>query len=325
MGLLTPKANTICILEILKNYSDADNILTMKEIRQKMKKLYDLDVDRRTVYSSVAVLRELGYEISDFEENGVGYYLAEREFEPSEIRLLMDSIYSNPSVPRRQTERLIKKIQGFLPEHKRRKYKNLTVVRTARKTPNKEMFYNIEILDEAISKKKAVEFTYTRCTLDKKLTPRRERKYTVSPYAMAVTNEAYYLLCSDGYHKDISHYRIDKIKNISIADSGFIPPPDGFDAAKHTDKSVLMYGGALVTAELRCDNIIIGEVIDEFGRDVRIRDNGDGKTFTAVVEASEMGLRFWALRFIDSAEVIYPSDLREAVAEIIRKNKYNVH
>lgn len=323
-SLITAKANTICLLEILKRYSDADNILTMKEIRQKMKKIYELDIDRRTIYSSVIILRELGYEISDYEENGIGYYLEEREFEPSEIRLLMDSVYSNPSVPPRQTEQLIKKIQEFLPEYKQKNYKNLTVVRTARKTPNKEMFYNIEILDNAISKKKMVEFTYMQYTVKKTLEPRRTRKYKVSPYAMVATNEAYYLLCANAGYNDIYHYRIDKIKNISLCDDDIIPPSKEFDIAKHTDESVLMYGGTFITAELKCDNVMIGDIIDEFGQNVMMRDNGDGKTFTAFVKGSSMGLRFWAMRYLDGVEILAPAELRESVMEIIRKNKYGV-
>ncbi len=324
VGLLTAKANTLCLLEILKNYSDADNILTMQEILQKMWEIYELDIDRRTVYSSIIVLRELGYEISDFKDNGMGYYLGERELEPSEIRLLMDSVYSNPSVPPRQTEHLIRKIQQFLPVHKRKNYKNLSVVRTARKTLNKEMFYNIEILDNAISEKKMVEFTYMQYTVNKTLEPRRQRKYKVSPYAMVVTNEAYYLLCSNAGHDNVCHYRIDKIKNIHLSDDAIVPPPKDFDVAKHTDESVLMYGGKFITATLKCDNEIIGDIIDEFGQNVKMSDNGDGKTFTATVRGSLLGLRFWATWYLNGVEVLTPEELRESVVELIKKNKYGI-
>ncbi|MDY5797970.1 MAG: WYL domain-containing protein, partial [Eubacteriales bacterium] len=64
-----------------------------------MKAVYSLEVDRRTVYSSVDLLKELGYDISDYKDNGVGYYLRERDFETSEIRLLMDAVYSYQAIP----------------------------------------------------------------------------------------------------------------------------------------------------------------------------------------------------------------------------------
>jgi len=79
--MLTEKANAICLLEVLKEYSDAEHILPMREIIAKMQSLYGIKIDRRTVYGAVALLIELGYDISIYEDNGVGYYLRSRELE----------------------------------------------------------------------------------------------------------------------------------------------------------------------------------------------------------------------------------------------------
>ena len=58
--MLTEKANAICLLEVLKEYSDAEHILPMREIIAKMQSLYGIKIDRRTVYGAVALLIELG-------------------------------------------------------------------------------------------------------------------------------------------------------------------------------------------------------------------------------------------------------------------------
>ena len=79
--MLTEKANAICLLDVLKEYSDAEHILPMREIIAKMQSLYGIKIDRRTVYGAVALLIELGYDISLYEDNGVGYYLRSRELE----------------------------------------------------------------------------------------------------------------------------------------------------------------------------------------------------------------------------------------------------
>lgn len=62
--MLTEKANAICLLEVLKEYSDAEHILPMREIIAKMQSLYGIKIDRRTVYGAVALLIEIGYDIS---------------------------------------------------------------------------------------------------------------------------------------------------------------------------------------------------------------------------------------------------------------------
>ena len=53
--MLTEKANAICLLEVLKEYSDAEHILPMREIIAKMQSLYSIKIDRRTVYGAVAL------------------------------------------------------------------------------------------------------------------------------------------------------------------------------------------------------------------------------------------------------------------------------
>lgn len=93
-NVLSDRSNAICILEILREYSDAEHILPMCAILHKMKSLYGIDIDRRTVYSAISLLKvNLGYEISTYEENKQGYYLQERILEVSEVRLLMDAVY----------------------------------------------------------------------------------------------------------------------------------------------------------------------------------------------------------------------------------------
>ena len=104
--MMTDRANAICLLEILKEYSDEDNILAMRDIINKMNVIYDLKPDRRTIYSSVALLIELGYDISVYDENGVGYYLRNRDFEQSEILLLANAVYSFPFISAKQSEEL---------------------------------------------------------------------------------------------------------------------------------------------------------------------------------------------------------------------------
>ena len=119
------KANVICVYNILKEYSDSKNIMPMGKIIEKLKTLYDLDLDRRTVYSAIDTLNAFGYEISDYQDNGVGYYLVDRAFELSEIRLLMDAVYSSPVITENDTQEIIDKLQKQLSINERKAYKSL--------------------------------------------------------------------------------------------------------------------------------------------------------------------------------------------------------
>ena len=86
--MLTEKANAICLLEVLREYSDAEHILPMREIIAKMQSLYGIKIDRRTVYGAVALLIELGYDIS-IHQNRPPYRLRGRcAFDRARLRYL---------------------------------------------------------------------------------------------------------------------------------------------------------------------------------------------------------------------------------------------
>ena len=173
--MLTEKAITICLLEVLREYSDENHILSMGEIISHLHARYGLNPDRRTIYSAMDTLIELGYDISLYKDNGKGYYMLDRQLEPSEAHLLSDAICTFPFISERQTAHLRNKVQSLVSVHDRKQIKNLTVMRSDQKTLNKNVFYNIEILDEAIEKKVKVKFDYFDYGADKQLHKRRNR------------------------------------------------------------------------------------------------------------------------------------------------------
>lgn len=172
--MISEKANALCILNILHEYSDEDHIMQMKDIIERMNKDYGLNPDRRTIYGALALLLDMGYDISVYEENGKGYYLRSRELEQSEVLLLTDAIYAFPFITAGQTNDLISKIQKQLSVHQRKKYKHLTVAKTEKKGDNKQVFLNIELLDEAISDKKKVRFGYYSYNIRKEMELRND-------------------------------------------------------------------------------------------------------------------------------------------------------
>ena len=291
--MLTEKANAICLLEVLREYSDAEHILPMREIIGKMQSLYGIKIDRRTVYGAVALLIELGYDISIYEDNGVGYYLRSRELEQSEVLLLTDAVYSFPFIPAKQTEQLVQKLQKQLSVYQRKRYRYLTISRQDRKTDNRQVFWNIEQLDEAIAQKKKVRLGYLHM------------------------NERYYLICVPDHAPNTRLYRIDRMKDIQILDD----PRSKAVARQEAQNAVYAYVGAPERIIMYCDRAILDDVIDRFGTEVQIRER-DENTFTAGFTAPPRGVKFWALQYLPYVEVVEPAWLREDVIDSIGKNRY---
>ena len=95
------------ILDILKEYSDEDHHLTQQEILRLLKLKYDVEYDRRSVKSNVEALKAFGYDI-DMED---GYCLLERDFDESELRLLIDSVLFSKNISQSVAQSLISRLK----------------------------------------------------------------------------------------------------------------------------------------------------------------------------------------------------------------------
>lgn len=314
--MLTEKANAICLLEILKEYSDAEHILPMRDILSKMQTIYGMKPDRRTVYSALSLLNDMGYDISLYEENGEGYFLRSRDLEQSEVLLLTGAVYSFPFIPARQTELLIRKLQKQLSVHQRKKYRHLTVARQNRKTDNRQIFWNIEQLDEAITKKKKVQLSYLHYGMDKK--QHETKVHVLSPYEMVYMNEHYYLVCVPDYTDVVQLHRIDRMKDIRILEDS---RRERTAVKQETQDAVYAFAGAPESVKMYCNRAILNDVIDRFGTDIQIHERDDD-TFIASFTAPLRGVKFWALQYLQYVEVVEPAWLRDEIVECIKKNRY---
>ena len=318
--MLSDRANAICLLDILREFSDEEHILPMREIISRMNTRYGLSPDRRTVYSAAALLIDLGYDISLYEENGVGYYLKRRELEQPEIALLTSAVHSFPFIPAKQSEELIAKLQKNLSVHQRRQYRHLKLVRPERKTDNRQVFWNIEQLDEAIHRKRRVSFTYLQYELDKKLHPRRDRPYVVNPYGMVYMNEHYYLIGSAEGYPNNSMFRVDRMRDIRVLD---VPRSSEPADRAEVDDAVYAFAGTPEHIVMHCDKVILSDVLDKFGTGIQMYER-DEKSFTASFTVPPAGVKFWALQYLPYVEVVEPRWLRDEIVESITQNTYGL-
>lgn len=320
--MLTDRANTICLYRILFEHSDGDHILSMRSIIDYFAEEYDMKIDRRTVYSSIETLKDLGYDISAYDENGKGYFLKSRLLSPADVRLLSDALYSLYSVPNKQTAELVGKLQLMLSEHERTNFRHLTAVSHERKTDNAAVFRNISALDEAIGKKYKVSFFYLQYGLDKKLHPRRLDRYIVSPFGMICENGNYYLICVKDGKEGLSYYRIDRMNDINVLPVKVDSKSVKQDIAS-SKRMVYAFSGKEENIVLKCKNSVIGGVIDRFGLEPKIRKIDD-EHFEARIRAVPRGVLYWTMQYLSEIEILEPESVRQQAIALIKSNKYGI-
>lgn len=318
------RSNVLYVYKCLATYSDADHIMSMSDIIRKIKLDYGVELDRRTVRSAMHELIDLDIEISEYADNNEGYYLISRIFEKSEAYFLAASIFSSPYVSEEQSKELIKKIANTQRNNDNsfiRKFENFENI-SSKKGQNYEIFLNIEIIDEAINENKQIEFTYLTYNDKKELVPRRKEPYRVNPYKIIYQNNRYYLYTSYDGSEKFYPFRLDFIKDVEICDNRR-QKIDAYKFERKIYKSTNAYLGNDSYVKIRFNKAILNSVIDEFGREIRLEDDGDNYMF-AIFMASPEGIKYWALSFLKYVEVLEPQSLRDEISEIIMSNPYKI-
>jgi len=321
------------ILDILKRYTDENHRLSQKEIADILEKEYNMKVDRKAIKRNLMNLIDFGYELEYSEsvrsnKNGdeeIMYsdWYFNRDFTDAELRLLIDSLLFSKHIPYNQCKRLIEKLERLSNIYFKSK------VRHIRNMPetmpeNKQLFYNIEILDEAISKNRQVSFKYNEYDIDKKMRSRKnnkgeERVYIVNPYQMAATNGRYYLICNLDGKENVSNYRLDRISDIKMletkaADRKKIKGMDrNFNLPRHMAENIYMFGGESVRVSFRAKRYIINDILDWFGKDVAFYDPSEDEV-TASVTVCKEAMFYWSMQYGEHIEVLEPVGLRERIS-----------
>ena len=333
MNVAPPKKMLILnILDILKKYSDESHRLSVKEICERLERDYAQRVDRKAVKRNLMNLIDFGYDIEYSETVRVGrngeeeiiysdWYL-NREFIDAELRLLIDGLLFSKHIPYNQCKELIGKLEGLSNAYFKSKVKHIRTM--PEKLPeNKELFYTIEILDEAISSGRRVVFYYNDYGVDKMPYPRTNsdgspKEYEVSPYQMAATNGRYYLIGKNVEYPDVSNFRLDRISHIRILDTPATPMREipelknGLDLPKHMAENLYMFSGAGVRVTFRAKRYIIKDILDWFGQDVRLKADGEENVIVDV-RVNEQAMFYWSMQYGEHMEVLSPESLRERI------------
>lgn len=323
MDLYEKNGNILYILNVLKKYSDSEHMLKASDIQRKVREIYDVEIDPRTIRRNINLLKyKLDYDISTREENKKGYYInrdPDTDFEPGEIRAIIDNFsYANYIVPQVAKD-IIKKCKNIQNIYENDKLKDYQIYANDSKTENAEVIKNIEDISEAIYKKRKIKFEYWKYAIANKLEKNIVSKPIVSPYAIVYKKQEFYLIGIKEGNTQFYNYRLDRIKNIEILDKEISIKKKKSEIKEFAESSVEMFGGKKEEIEAICHIWLLDTVFDVFGRNVTIEKiQNDDTYFKLIVDTNPMGFRMWAMRNIDLIEVKRPLSLREKMKKIIK-------
>lgn len=310
------------LLRILSEETDAEHGLSAQEIITRLEAC-GVNEDRRTLYKDFDELDRYGLEIlSEQDGRNVLYHLNTRRFELAELKLLVDSVQAARFITERKSRQLIRKLESLVSVHEARHLHRQVLISGRIKAMNESIYYNVDILHDAINRARQIRFHYYRWTVRKEMAFRHGGAwYRVSPWCLMWDNENYYLVAYDAQDGSIKHYRVDKMVHLSVLDR----PREGkeqfrqFDAAQYTRRLFGMFGGEVMRVTFEGNSDIVGVLFDRFGKDISVVPLDEERFEASVDVAVSPNFLGWVVSLGDKLRITGPEALVQRMRDEARR------
>lgn len=314
------------LMKIMLEQTDEEHPITVPQIIEELAK-YDISAERKSVYSDLEALTLFGLDIVSQRGKTHGYFVASRDFELPELKLLVDSVQSSKFITHKKSMSLISKIEKLTSRGNARKLHRQVFVTNRVKTLNEQIYYNVDKIQEAIISGKQISFLYFDINPKKQKVYRKDGGlYRESPVSLTWDDENYYMITYKERYKSFTHFRVDKMDKIQICDEDIIYPPNEFDLAAYTKTVFSMFGGEETEVTVKFENNLAGAVFDRFGTDIPIIQSDDEHFVCRIKVAVSPHFLSWIISFGNRAEIISPNEVVDqikALLDSVRQNYSN--
>lgn len=322
MAVQMQKLKTLYLMQILLERTDEENLLNATELCNILNQEYGVAVDRRTIYSEIDTLDKFGLDIVQKKGKNPGYYIASRQFELPELKLLVDAVQSSRFITEKKSGELIKKLEKFCSQAEARALSKQVSISNRPKTENETIYYNVDQIHSAIYKNRQIAFQYAEWTMRKELHYRKDGAvYVISPWALTWGNENYYLVAYDENSRQIRHYRVDRMRHMQIREEERVGKEafQNFDLAEFAKKTFGMYGGRDVEVVLLCHKQLAEVVLDRFGQETWMVPVDKEHFKARVLVAVSRQFFGWVAGVGSQMKIVGPEDVRREYKEYLEE------
>lgn len=307
-------------MKILNEKTDETHSITMPELIASLES-YGISAERKSVYSDIELLRDFGMDIiGEQRDKSYYYHVGSRNFELAELKLLVDSVSSARFITEKKSHMLIKKIESLASVHEAGQLQRQVYVTERVKSENEQILYTIDAIHKAIAENSRIKFQYFNWNEKKEKVLRHDGDwYEMSPWALTLSDENYYLVCFDSQSSQIKYFRVDKMLHITL--TGHLREGQEtfrqFDIASYAKKRFRMYDGEETSVVIQCKNAYAGVIIDMFGKDVLMHKVDEDSFRVVVPVAVSNQFLAWVLSMSEGMQIVGPQETVDRVKEFV--------
>lgn len=323
------KVRLLRVLSIIEETDESLPITANQVVCQLS--LYGMQVEKKAVLRDIAALQDYGYGILLHPDNKLGYYMASREFEDWELKVMMDAVAGAGFLTEQNSKTLLGKISALSSAEGRRTLRAATPILSGIKNGDPTTKNAVDLLLQAIRRKKKVGFQYISTGSDgKKYLHFDGAEYRLSPYSLFCRQDRYYLIGSMDESRKLLYFRLDRIRELHLLEEPMIPleellgPNADLQLREFVNQNLNNYSGKRTRIRLCVDADMTDLLLDTFGADFRI-ERIDGVIMIVSTFVGEgWGLNSWLLQHGDCVQILEPESIREEVIALLEtiREKY---
>lgn len=310
------KMKLLYLIDILLRKTDEAHPMTVDAMIAALHTV-GISAERKAIYRDMAALKEYGLDIVKLPRKG--FFVGVRDFDLAELKLLADAVASSKFITEKKSKALIEKLGRLTSETSAKQLKRQVHYLDRVKSSNEAIYYNTDALHTAIEQNRQIGFIYYEYSLNKRLVPKRNgEQYRVSPYMLLWEDENYYLIAFHPRYQALSHFRVDKMRDIEILDEQAAVLPEKIHPADYAKRTFSMFGGEEMPITLAFEPYLIGVFIDRFGSDITMtRSNGWMKTRVHVRVSPSFFA--WVFQLKDQVKLLAPKAVVDEYTAHLKK------
>lgn len=306
------KLRPLYLAKILYEQTDEEHYLTTVQLINILQEQYGIKAHRQTIKSEIELLRRFGLEIEEVKSVQNRYNICSRNFENSELKLLIDAVESAKFITAGKSKELVAKLSALAGNYGAEKLKRNVCCEGRIKSDNERIYIIVDTINEAINESKKISFPYFQYNIKKQHQLKHDGEaYVLSPLHLVWNGDFYYLVgaAEDG---TIRNFRIDRIaKCPTILEEDSIQAPEDFNIDDYINTTFRMFNAEHTDVELLCDNDVIDSIIDRFGENIEITEAATENFKITVNVATSHIFYSWIFGFGGKVKIFGPEVVKD--------------
>ena len=305
------------LYKILWEKTDENHPISMPKIIEELEQ-YGIFAERKALYQDIEALKSFGLDIVSLKGDRPGYFVAGRDFELPELKLLADAVTSSKFLTEKKAAALLAKLETLCSSYEAGQLKRQVFVSNREKSFNERIYLTVDVIHRAINQGKQISFKYFDYDINKKKSYRQGQR-VCSPYALVWSEEKYYLVAHYEKYGQITNFRVDRMENAEITEQAAKPMLTDFKLSDYLNSVFSMFSGEMRQVKLKFHSSLINPVIDRFGKNAKIIpiDDEHFVLVTQVQTQRPQPFFSWLFLFGEKAEILEPVSLREEYRDML--------